>query len=193
MMNWIFTFMILFGIVWGALNGRMEAVSSAAMGEAGNAVQLVITLLGSLCLWSGIMKVADEAKLTQKLARLFSPVLRLLFKGLDMKSPAAKAISMNVAANLLGLGNAATPLGLKAMAELEKEARKPKSATNHMVLFVVLNTAALQLIPTTTAMLRMNAGSQSPMDVVPAVWIASAVSVVTGIVVAKALERFWKE
>jgi spore maturation protein A len=118
MMTWIFCGLILSGVVIGALTGRMDEVSQAAVGEAGAAVSLVISLTGTLCLWGGLMKVADEAGLTRALARLFKPLTGRLFSGLRAEGAAMRAISMNLAANLLGLGNAATPLGIAAMKEM---------------------------------------------------------------------------
>lgn len=186
-MGWIFSGMIVVSFVFAALNGRMEQLSMAALDECSKAVQLVITLTGSLCLWSGMMKIADKAKLTEKLAGIFSPVLRFLFKGLDPKSGAGKAITMNITANLLGLGNAATPLGITAMRELDRQGGGKHIATNHMVTFVVLNTASLQLLPTTTAVLRLNAGSAAPLEILPAVWLTSIVTVISVITMSRIL------
>ena len=187
MMNYIFSGMILFGIAVALLCGRMEAVSSALMTECGSAVELVVSLTGSMCLWCGLMKVADHAGLTEKISRLLSPLTRLAFPGLDPQGAAMRAISMNVSANLLGLGNAATPLGISAMKELSKLSPLQGVATNHMAMFVVLNTAALDLLPTTVGLLRLQAGSASPFDILPAVWLASSASVVVGVVLAKLL------
>lgn len=177
MMSWIFCILVGLSFLFGALTGRMPQVSQAAISSCSEAVQLVITLLGTMCLWSGLMKVADQCRITDGLARLFSPLNKRIFKGLDQKSKAAKAICMNMAANLLGLGNAATPLGLTAMRELEKISPQPGVASNHMVTFVVLNTASLQLIPTTIAALRLEMGSQAPLDILPAVWVTSLCSI----------------
>ena len=130
------------------------------------------------------MKVAQEAGLTKKLSRLLLPILRHLFIGLDENSKAYEYISMNLAANFLGLGNAATPLGILAMKELDKENQFGTSASSNMIVFVVLNTASLQLIPTTTAALRLKNGSAAPMDILPAVWMASAASIFAAVLVA---------
>lgn len=186
-MKWIFSGLIILAVLFGLLTGRMNEVSRAAIGSCAEAVQLTITLMGAMCLWSGMMKVADKAGITEKLSRVFSPVIGLLFENIDHKSEAAKAIVMNISANLLGLGNAATPLGVAAMRAMEKENPKNGTATNNMALFVVLNTASLQLVPTTTAILRQAAGSLRPLDIMPAVWVASAVSVASGVVMAKLL------
>ncbi|MDD3193246.1 MAG: nucleoside recognition domain-containing protein [Oscillospiraceae bacterium] len=187
MMSWLFTGMLVLSLLFGILNGRMEQVSIAAVNDCGNAVTLILQLAGVMCLWSGLMRVAEASDLTGKLSRLFHPVMRLLFHDLPTGSPAAKAIVMNLTANLLGLGNAATPLGIAAMKELEKAAPQKGKASNEMAMLVVLNTASLQLIPTTTAALRLANGSAAPMEILPAVWLASAVSICAGIFMAKAL------
>lgn len=186
-MNWIFAGMILSGVVIGGLCGRMDQVSAAAIAEAGNAVQLVISLTGTICFWGGMMEIARQAGLTDRLARLAAPLTRRLFPGLRPDGEAMGAISMNLAANLLGLGNAATPLGMAAMKAMEKEEHANGVATDNMALFVAMNTASLQLLPTTTAMLRSAAGAAAPLDILPAVWVASTVSVCSGIFGAKLL------
>jgi len=187
MMKWVFSGLILISVLFGLLNGRIGEVTNAALNECGNAVQLLITLTGAMCMWSGLMKIATKSKLTEKLSRLMAPVISLLFEGLDYKSPAAQAITLNMTANFLGLGNAATPLGINAMREMQKLNGGRDTASNNMVLFVVLNTASLQLIPTTTALLRSKAGAMTPLDILPAVFFASLVSVTVGIIVAKIL------
>lgn len=193
MMNVIFAGIILFSFVFAALTGRMPQLSEAAMGQAGEAVTLVLSLTGMLCLWSGLMKIAQESGLTELLSRLLSPVTKRLFKGLRPNGEAVNAITMNLIANFLGLGNAATPLGIRAMCEMAKEQRADGAATNDMAMFVVVNTASIQLIPTTTAMLRMQADSAAPLDILPATWIASVGSVAVGIVMAGLLAPLWRK
>lgn len=190
MMTWIFCIMIGLSFLFGALTGRMPQVSQAAISSCAEAVKLVISLLGTMCLWSGLMKVADECKITDGLAKLFSPLNRHIFKGLDQKSKAAKAICMNMAANLLGLGNAATPLGMAAMKELEKLSPDKTVASDHMVTFVVLNTASLQLIPTTIAALRLEMGAKAPLDILPAVWVTSLCSITAALLAARFFGMF---
>ena len=189
MMSYIISGMILLAIITGGAGGRMAAVSTAAMNGCGQAVQLAISLAGTICLWSGVMRIADRAGLTDALSRAFRPVNRFLFRELDPDGPAVRAVSMNLAANLLGLGNAATPLGLAAMKELEKVNRRPGVASQAMVTFVVMNTASLQLLPTTNAYLRLAAGSKEPMEILPAVWLASAVSIAVGVTMTRLLRE----
>ena len=192
MMSVLFTGMIFFSVVFAILGGRMPELCSAVLTESSAAVELILKILGSMCLWSGVMEVAEQSGLTAKLSALFSPLTRLLFRGLPEQSPAMRAIAMNFTANLLGLGNAATPLGISAMQAMEKQEHTNGTASNNMVLFVVMNTASIQLIPTTTAMLRLQNGSADPMGILPAVWLASAVSVASGICMAKLLQKFWR-
>lgn len=189
MLNYIWAGLMLVSIVFGICTGRISQVSDAVFNGAGNAVELFLTLLGVITLWSGLMKIAEKSGLTGYFAKVLSPLLRLLFPGLDPKDPAAHAISMNVSANLLGLGNAATPLGLMAMKELDKMNPQKGVASRHMATFVVLNTASLQLIPTTLAALRMKHGSANPMEIMPAVWMASIVSLIAGMIVCRLLEK----
>ena len=187
MMNAVLVGMLIFSVVSAAFGGNMEALSAAALSGCGEAVTLVISLTGMLCLWCGLMKIAQQCRLTEAVARLFRPLTRLLFPELPAGSSALQAICMNLSANLLGLGNAATPLGLAAMQELQKLNRQKDTASNAMVTFVVLNTASLQLIPTTCAVLRQQAGSAAPMEILPAVWLSSVASAAAALTLARLL------
>lgn len=191
MMSYIWVGMMIVAVLFGALSGRIDLVSQAALSEGKNAIELMITLMGTICLWNGLMKIAQESKLTKKLAKFLSPVTNFLFERKDKNkdSKAMEAITMNLTANLLGLGNAATPLGLIAMRELDKENKHRSFASNNMIIFVVLNTASLQLIPTTTAALRLSHGSANPFDILPCTWIASGCSLICGVIVAKTLNK----
>ena len=180
--------MLLCAVAAAALLGRMAEVSAALLGQCQRAVELTLSLMGSFCMWGGLMAVAQKAGVTQLLAAAFSPLLRRLFKGLKPGGAAMGAITLNLSANLLGLGNAATPLGIAAMKEMQREQRSGETATDSMALFVVMNTASLQLIPTSTAVLRAAAGSAAPLEILPAVWAASAVSLAVGITAAKLME-----
>lgn len=186
-MNIVLAVLLIFSFVTAAFTGRMEELSSAALSGCGEAVTLAISLTGMLCLWSGLMEIARRCRLTEKLAVLFRPVTRLLFPTVRQGSAAMSAICMNLSANLLGLGNAATPLGLAAMRELQKENPDPATASTPMVTFVVLNTASLQLVPTTCAVLRQQAGSAAPMEILPAVWLTGAAALAAALLAERLL------
>ena len=187
MLNWLWAGIMLVSIVAGIATGRLEQVSNALLAGGGDAIKLSLTLGGAMCLWGGLMRVAEKGGMTSLLARLMAPVMRLLFPDLDPSGPACRAMLMNMAANLLGLGNAATPLGIKAMNELEKANPQPGIASNHMVTFVVLNTASIQLLPTTVATLRMQYGAAAPLDILPAVWATSLASAGVAVLLSKIL------
>lgn len=162
MMNYIWAGMMLLAFLSAAWQGNMQALSNAVMAGASDAVTLCIKLLGALCLWGGLMEIAKASGLTATVSRMLSPLLRLLFPNFKKDDPAMNAVSMNITANLLGLGNAATPLGLEAMRGLQANNPTPEIASDEMVNFVVLNTAALHLIPTTVALLRQEYGAAVP-------------------------------
>ncbi len=191
MLNVIWLGLILISFVCAVFTGRMEQLSQAVMDGAGGAVTLVLSTAGMMCLWTGLMKIADRGGLTSLLARFFSPVLRRLFPDYPADSPAMKAICMNVTANLLGLGNAATPFGLAAMREMQQARLDGDTAraNNSMVLFVVLNTASIQLIPTFLGTVRMQYGSAEPFSILPAVWATSAGGLLAGVAMAFLLQR----
>lgn len=175
---------MIVSILFGVLQGRGVQVTEAVFSGASSAISLCISLCGTIAFFSGLMKVAEKGGVTKVISRILRPFFKLLFKGLDPDGKAAQAICMNVSANMLGLGNAATPFGLQAMTHLQEDNIDKNVASNHMITFVVLNTASLQLIPTTIAVLRTKYGSKSPMDIMVAVWIASISSLVTGLVMA---------
>lgn len=187
MLNYIWAGMILLGIVVGAMNGRMEEVTKAAIDSSKSAVELSISLLGIMCLWTGLMNVAEKCGMVQKISKIVRPILVYLFPGVPRGHPAMGAIVMNLAANFLGLGNAATPLGIKAMLELQKVNPHKETATDDMSMFLVLNTAAIQLIPTTVIALRAAEGSDNPAEIIGTIWIASACASIAGILAVKML------
>jgi len=185
MLNYIWMAMLAAGFIIGMLNGRIDEVSKAAFDSAGRAVELSIGLLGIMCLWSGLMNIAEKSGLIKVIARAASPVLKLLFPRIRKNSNALGAIVMNMAANFLGLGNAATPLGIKAMMELQKINGKSDTASDSMCMFLVLNTSAVQLIPATVIALRSDAGSSNPAEITACVWIATICATITGIIMVR--------
>ncbi|MBR5237060.1 MAG: hypothetical protein IKW06_06810 [Clostridia bacterium] len=189
MMNYIWSGMMMVAVLFGLISGRTEALAQSALAGAENAVKMAFSLLGMMCFWSGLLEVAKRAGLTEKFARLIRPLTKLLFPRLPSESPAAVAMVMNMTANFLGLSNAATPLGLSAMAELEKINPHPGQATDEMCMFVVINTASISLLPTTVIALRAAAGSEAPFAIVVPVWICSLAAVTVGVVAAKVMAR----
>ena len=189
-MGRIWTGMAVLSVVCGLATGRMDAVAAAAMEGAAAAVELGLSMLGVLCLWSGILEVMSRAGLTAGLARLLGPVLRRLYPDFAKDRAVMDAVAANVSANLLGLGNAATPPGMEAARRMA--ARTGGVACDSLCLLVVCNTASIQLIPTTVAAVRSAAGCGTPFDILPAVWFASAIALAVGITAAKLLGRVWK-
>ncbi len=189
MMNYVWTMMIAFSFICAIFNGNMQLLSDSIVTGGQNAITLCIKLLGMMCLWGGIMKIADKSGLTSAISKFLNPVFSHLFTNVEKNSPTSKAISMNVTANLLGLGNAATPLGLEAMKRMQEENSNPLVATNDMIVFVVMNSAAMRIIPTTVATLRTQYGSSNPMEIIPATWISTFLSLSVGIISAKLLSK----
>ena len=187
-MSYVFGIMIALAFVFSLINGNAAALSEGIMESAGGAVSLLISTSGMLCVWSGFMRIAKDCGLIDKLARLCAPVLRRLYPDVEPESDAFRYISMNISANLLGLGNAATPLGLNAMKELKKQ-NPTDTASNSMLTFVLMNTASIQLLPTTVAALRKSYGSQHPFDILLCVWVTSALALTAGLVSSKLLSR----
>lgn len=187
MMNWIWAGMIVLSLIFSVVTGNTKAVSESLVSGAGEAVELLLSILGILCFWSGIMEIAKRAKITDTLAKVFAPLLSPLYSDVDKNSEAMHYISLNISANLLGLGNAATPFGLQAMKELQKFNPVRDRASDSQLIFVVMNTASLQLIPTTLCAYRASFGSEKPFEVIPCVWLCSAVALFVGITVAKVL------
>lgn len=184
MLGYVWAGLIIISILAAVLLGNTGNLSSAMIESGASSIELLFTMAGVLCLWSGIMKIAEESGFTALISKLFAPLLRPLFPKLDKKSEAFQSISMNISANLLGLGNAATPFGLKAMGELNRLNGYSDTASNEMIVFVVMNTASLQLLPTTLATLRQSYGSTAPFEVITAIWISSAAALTVALITA---------
>jgi spore maturation protein A len=189
----------LISMIFGIFYGNTADISATILENAGNAVTLAISLCGIMCFWCGIMRVAEESGLVAKAAKMLSAPVSLLFRGLAKDGKAMQLICMNLAANILGLGNATTPLGIKAMQAIAEESANPdgssppdKSADDNMIMLAVLNTASLQLVPTTTAALRLASGAENPMDILPCVWIVSVYGVCASVTAALIMRRLSK-
>ena len=179
--------MVMASVVCAVAGGRMAQISSAALEGARAAVELCISLAGVLCLWSGFMELLKQCGLERKLAALFRPLMRRLLPQASRDAETMAAVSGNLSANLLGLGNAATPLGIRAARRMALGAEG--RATDELCRLVVLNTASVQLLPTTVAAVRAGCGSAAPFDILPAVWVSSILSVSVGLLAARLLER----
>ena len=187
----IWTGMVVISILCGLATGNGPAVGAAALEGAGAAVDLCLAMAGVLCLWTGVLEVLKRSGLSAGLSRLLRPLLGRLYPEFARDREVMDCISANVSANLLGLGNAATPLGIQAAQKMSR--RRPGVACDGMCMLVVCNTASIQLIPTTVAGVRLAAGCETPFDILPAVWLASALSVCVGILAAKVLARLWRD
>ena len=189
MLNYIWLGLVILAVVLGGINGKIEAVTKGAIDSAGNSVTIAIGLIGVMALWLGIMKIAEDAGLIKLLAKLIAPVMRWLFPDVPRDHPAMGSMLMNISANMLGLNNAATPLGLKAMEDLESLNPKPGVATNAMCMFLTVNTAGVQLIPASMVSLMASAGSTDPTAIIGTTFAATAISLVFGLSAAKMLEK----
>ena len=205
MLNYLWAFMIIAGILWGALHGTMDAVTQGAFNSAKEAVSLCITMLGVMSLWTGILEIGQSAGLFQRFAGRMKPVLKFLFPNLPEDHPAGKAIATNIIANVLGLGWAATPAGLRAMEELEvlEEERRNRNpgrvsksaavskgtASNEMCTFLILNISSLQLIPVNMIAYRQEYGSVNPAEIIAPAIVATFVSTAAAVVFCKVMDR----
>ncbi len=185
LMSFIWLGMLAVALLYGSASGNAAAVSDAVFGGAQAAVELCLSIAGALCLWSALMEVMKQSGLAEALARLLSPFLRRLFPSSFADKECAAAISTNFTANLLGLGNAATPAGLRAVERM----RLLPGAENELSRLVVMNSASLQLIPATVAAIRSSLGSANAFDILPCVWLTSVVSVSVGLISARLMER----
>lgn len=189
--NVIVVLLPVLSIIYAALSGNLTTLSSAVIEGAQSAVTLCLSICGLICFWQAIMEVMRQCGLADGLSRLLRPLLQKLFPTAAMERDTMNALTTNISANLLGLGNAATPAGINAAKGLQRLSGHT-TASNELCLLVVMNTASIQLIPTTVASLRAAMGSQSPFDILPAVWLCSVCSVTAGLCAAKLFERFSK-
>lgn len=194
MMNYIWVGLVVLGAVFGVVNGTIADVQQSIFDFAATGAEIAIGLMGTLCFFCGLMRVAEEAHLTDWLGRVLRPVLVRLFPDVPAEHPAMAAMVMNIAANVIGLGNAATPFGLAAMKELQKLNQTKDMATDAMCMFLAINTSSVTLLPTTLIALRSAAGSANPTEIVGPVILATIISTATGIICAKVFSKMrrWK-
>ena len=192
MLNYVWCFIIIFSIICAAATGNMESLTNSVLNSAEDAVSLIIAMTGAICFWNGIMEIAEKSGIVKKIAKVLSPILSKLFPNVDKNGKAFAAISANVTANLLGIGNAATPLGIKAMRELENENKLLKTtftADRNMIMFVILNTTSFQLMPTMILTIMQSCGASNPTSIIPYVWAASVAGLAAGILSVNILCR----
>ena len=189
-MSYVWALLVGVSVVCAAVTGNMGALSGAVIQGAQSGITLAISIAGSLCLWAGIGRAMEKLGIAAALARLLRPLLHRLFPTARQDSELAGALSANICANLLGLGNAATPPGIEAARRLA--AHSPGAASDELCRLIVLNTASIQLIPANVAAVRSSLGCATPFDILPAVWIASVLSAGLGVTAAWALGRVWK-
>lgn len=194
MLNYIWFFMMAASILYAAFSGNLPALSAAVMDGAKSAVELSIFMLGSMCAWLGFLRIAEKSGLTNGLAKLLSPVMNRLFPEYKDDTEIKGKICMNFAANIFGIGNAATPLGISAMEAMEQKNRTD-APTKGMILFVVMNTASLQLLPISMAAMRSETGSAAPFDLLPQIWVTSAAALLVCVLACKGMERLsaWRK
>ncbi|HEY0839891.1 MAG TPA: nucleoside recognition domain-containing protein [Vulgatibacter sp.] len=190
-MGIVWFLLLALGLAAAAIGGDVDGFTSGALDGAAGAVTLAIGLAGMLALWTGLLRIAQEAGLTAALARAMAPLMRRLFPEVPADHPAVAAMTLNVAANALGLGNAATPIGLDAMEKLQTLNPRRDTATDAMVLFLVINASSVQIVPATVVALRAAGGAAAPADVVGPTLLATLISTVVGIAAAKLLAPFF--
>lgn len=188
MLNYIWIFMMIISFISAALTGRMDQTLQAFLDSGKKTFDFVLSVGGIMAMWSGIMAIAERSRLTERISSLMSPLISFLFTNVSKNSHAAKAISMNMVANFLGLANAATPLGIEAMKELNK-LNKSKIASRDMCMFAVINSASIQLIPSTLIALRFSLGSLNPGEIILPIWIASVITAASGVIAVRISDR----
>ena len=185
MLNKIWPFFIIISFIYAIYSGNIFNVNNAIFESAEQTVTLCLTMFGTICLWNGIMKIAVKTSLIENLTRFLKPVICLIFPEIKNDKKISKEISMNMVANILGLGNASTALGLKAMESMQKQNKNKNKLSNSMAMFILVNTASLQIIPTTVISIRSSLGSNDPTKIILAVWVATIAAFATAIIAGK--------
>lgn len=191
LLSYVWIIMVILSIFCSILTGRTAQTGSAALIGAQNGITLALSLCGSLCLWSGFAKLTEKSGLARRFSALLRPLLSRLFPEASRDPSALQDLCGNLTANFLGLGNAATPMGISAVRRMHALSGKP-DASDEMCRLIVLNTASIQLIPSTVGAVRASLGSARPFDILPAVWLTSACSVTAGLLAARLFSRWWR-
>ena len=189
MINYIWFGLIFFGVLVGIINGNGDDISKAIVNSSADTVTFVVELTGIMCFWCGVMKVAEKSGFTEKLSKFLKPLLKLIFKEAAQDEKALGAIVMNLTANMMGLSNAATPFGIKAMEEMDRLNNKKETASNDMALFLVLNAACIQIVPSTIISIRAACNSTNPGIIILPAIVSTATAALVGIICCKILQR----
>lgn len=192
MINYIFGFFLIIGCLYGFFTGNINSINDVLINSGKNSIDLIFSMIPLLCLWLGLMKIAEESGLVFKISRLMSKIIHPIFPELKKDSDAISYISTNIVMNMLGLGSGATPFGLKAMDELKKENDNSDVASRSMITFLVINTASVTLIPTTVISFRVLNGAREPTDILLAVVITTILSCAFGLVIDRLVYRLWR-
>ena len=189
MLNKIWPFFIIISFAFAIYSGNISNINSAIFSSAEQTVELCLTLLGTLCLWNGIMSIALKTSLIKKLTKFLKHLISFLFPDLKKDKKISEQVSMNIVANILGLGNASTPIGLKAISSMQEKNNDKTTLNNSMAMFILINTASLQIIPTTVIAIRSSLGSNNPSKIILAVWVATIAAFLTAITAGKILSK----
>ena len=187
MLNKIWPRFIIISFIYAFFSGNIDKVNSGIFESTKSAVELSLTFLGTMCLWNGIMQIAYKSKLINRIVKILNPIIKRLFPEIKKDEKIKKEVSMNIIANIFGLGNAATPLGIKAMTSMQEVNTKKDTLSDSMMMFIVINTASLQIIPTTVIAIRTSLNSSNPTSIVVPVWVATIFSIIAGICITKIL------
>lgn len=190
-MNYIFYFLIVISIIAGAINGKLSDVVNSILTGAELSVKVAFSLIGIMAFWLGIMKIAEKCGLVTLIAKILKPITKRLFNELPEDSPAIGDVAMSFSANALGLANAATPIGIKAMTEMQKQNIDKKSASNSMCVFLAMSTAGFQLIPATVIAILIGIGYKNPTEIIAPTLLVTTIAFISAIIIAKIFQRFW--
>lgn len=187
MLNKIWPIFIIISFIYAFFSANIDKVNSGIFESTKSAVELSLTFLGTMCLWNGIMQIAYKSKLINRIVKILNPIIKRIFPEIKKDEKIKKEVSMNIIANIFGLGNAATPLGIKAMTSMQEVNTKKDTLSDSMMMFIVINTASLQIIPTTVIAIRTSLNSSNPTSIVVPVWVATIFSIIAGICITKIL------
>lgn len=193
MLNILWPVFIIISIIYAIFSGNLDSLNKSIFESTESAVSLTLTLIGMTCLWSGIMEIASNTNILNYLTKALNPIVRKIFPDIMLSNKSYDNIIMNIVANILGLGNAATPLGLKAMNELQNENKDKETLSDNMMMLIVLNTASLQIIPTTVISIRSSLGSNNPTQIIFPVWLSTICAAIVGIICCKIIIRCMKK